>query len=247
MRDSQTISANISFRKTITPQEWRFRQTSAQNVVSIHLNCGAEQNMALIPCPECTRPMSQKADSCPNCGYNLKRAREEKQQLTQGIALTVFGLLGVGGVYVGFTDLFYWGLFGWQIDALIGAAGAVLLAPVVQHRTGPASGRSREARVLQRTRAVHPDRNLPGAHIQSGSSVMPMGVSVVWCAPSVPAGSGRASGRFSVAKMTSKTLPPIPVASAPSSLLTHRNQLPWASATLVGHIVKEMAVAPASA
>ena len=31
--------------------------------------------MALIKCPECSKDVSDKAQSCPNCGYELKQDR----------------------------------------------------------------------------------------------------------------------------------------------------------------------------
>ena len=32
--------------------------------------------MALIKCPECKKDISDKAEVCPNCGYELKSAND---------------------------------------------------------------------------------------------------------------------------------------------------------------------------
>ena len=34
--------------------------------------------MALIKCPECDNKISDKADSCPKCGYELHKVSNEK-------------------------------------------------------------------------------------------------------------------------------------------------------------------------
>mgnify|MGYP003312742549 CR=1 FL=1 len=44
--------------------------------------------MALFPCLECGRQISDKADACPQCGYPVARLREESTA-QETIALTV--------------------------------------------------------------------------------------------------------------------------------------------------------------
>lgn len=34
--------------------------------------------MALVPCPECTNKISNKAEACPQCGFPLKEAKRKK-------------------------------------------------------------------------------------------------------------------------------------------------------------------------
>jgi len=36
--------------------------------------------MALITCPECTKRISNTAQACPNCGYDLKAAKKKLEQ-----------------------------------------------------------------------------------------------------------------------------------------------------------------------
>lgn len=36
--------------------------------------------MGLINCKECGKEISDKADSCPNCGFNLKKSKGNKRQ-----------------------------------------------------------------------------------------------------------------------------------------------------------------------
>ena len=35
--------------------------------------------MALIKCPECNNQISDQADSCPKCGYELKKKEKEPE------------------------------------------------------------------------------------------------------------------------------------------------------------------------
>ena len=67
--------------------------------------------MAMIPCPECTKQISDKASNCPNCGYPIaavppqqsKEARIEHSHVTRtgarwegiGFVLIVFGLISI--------------------------------------------------------------------------------------------------------------------------------------------------------
>lgn len=52
--------------------------------------------MALIKCKECGNQVSKKADACPNCGYNLKKARKGKQQ---GIGCLLWIIVGIVGFF----------------------------------------------------------------------------------------------------------------------------------------------------
>ena len=38
--------------------------------------------MALISCPECSKQVSTQAQSCPNCGYPLRRTEERYHTVT---------------------------------------------------------------------------------------------------------------------------------------------------------------------
>ena len=77
--------------------------------------------MALMNCPECSKPLSDKADSCPSCGYVLKR-RQAEGSAGSKTALLVIGLcLGLFGAIVGMT-------VGNQFFGGVGAAGAVIAA-----------------------------------------------------------------------------------------------------------------------
>lgn len=53
--------------------------------------------MAMIPCPECQRQVSDQAPSCPGCGHPLKAARSVDAQpvgRAGGIAQTVAPVVG---------------------------------------------------------------------------------------------------------------------------------------------------------
>jgi len=56
--------------------------------------------MSLIICPECKKTISNTANSCPNCGYNLK---EQKTQKGCGIGclavIIIFAILYMVGVF----------------------------------------------------------------------------------------------------------------------------------------------------
>jgi hypothetical protein len=58
--------------------------------------------MALIECPECAKPVSQTAESCPSCGYKLNN-RSDSSSSTRRILLIVAICLGIFGAIVGFT------------------------------------------------------------------------------------------------------------------------------------------------
>ena len=53
--------------------------------------------MALIKCPECEKEISNKAESCPNCGYQLKnkdmqqRKKEKSNSIKSGTILCIIG------------------------------------------------------------------------------------------------------------------------------------------------------------
>lgn len=50
--------------------------------------------MAMIKCPECKSEISDKADACPKCGYNLAAKRKKKQQSLRSCGcLVVLGTL----------------------------------------------------------------------------------------------------------------------------------------------------------
>jgi hypothetical protein len=70
--------------------------------------------MALIKCPECAKPISQTAESCPSCGYKLNNSTDSSSY-TRRILLIVAICLGIFGVIVGFT----------AGSPAFGAAGAV--------------------------------------------------------------------------------------------------------------------------
>lgn len=63
--------------------------------------------MALIRCPECNREISDGADTCPHCGYQLAKKREEQKETpfkpvvsplskkkSSGLSKTVIGIIG---------------------------------------------------------------------------------------------------------------------------------------------------------
>ena len=58
--------------------------------------------MALVECPECSKSISDTAESCPSCGYQLKQ-RSADGRFTRKAVLIVAIVLGAFGAIVGFT------------------------------------------------------------------------------------------------------------------------------------------------
>lgn len=58
--------------------------------------------MALIVCPECTKSVSDTAESCPLCGYKLNK-RSAGSSSTRRTLVIIAICLGVFGAIVGFT------------------------------------------------------------------------------------------------------------------------------------------------
>ena len=77
--------------------------------------------MALMNCPECSKPISDMADSCPSCGYVLTRKRGEGSAGNKTTLLVIGLCLGLFGAVVGVT-------VGNQFFGGVGAAGAVIAA-----------------------------------------------------------------------------------------------------------------------
>ena len=73
--------------------------------------------MALIDCPECTNSISDTAESCPSCGYQMNK-RSAAASSTRKTLLIVAICLGVFGAIVGFT----------VGNPAFGAVGAVAVA-----------------------------------------------------------------------------------------------------------------------
>lgn len=58
--------------------------------------------MALIECPECSKSVSDSAESCPSCGYQLNKC-SSGNGTTRKVLLIAAICLGVFGAIVGFT------------------------------------------------------------------------------------------------------------------------------------------------
>lgn len=58
--------------------------------------------MALIKCPECNNKVSDQADSCPKCGYELKKTNTEKvKKVSKGnLKYLIIGLVIIVGGYL---------------------------------------------------------------------------------------------------------------------------------------------------
>ena len=68
--------------------------------------------MALIKCPECDKNISDKAESCPHCGYSFeKKANNNTLETLKGKwnnkYLLVLLVLLVGGYFIFFNNSFY--------------------------------------------------------------------------------------------------------------------------------------------
>lgn len=55
--------------------------------------------MALINCKECGKEISDKATSCPNCGYKLKETTAEKElSVAKTVAIVI--IIGLGAIFL---------------------------------------------------------------------------------------------------------------------------------------------------
>lgn len=57
----------------------------------------------LVSCPECTRPVSRRADPCPHCGFNVREYfgaihHEQVKKRLARVALVSVGVAGLGYV-----------------------------------------------------------------------------------------------------------------------------------------------------
>lgn len=98
--------------------------------------------MALIPCPECAREVSDQAASCPGCGVCIAAQQAHPEQVAvvrlpksrmAYILLAIFlGFLGLHNFYAGFTGRGLFQLLAVPISALaFGVSGAILAFVVV--------------------------------------------------------------------------------------------------------------------
>ena len=74
--------------------------------------------MALVECPECKKSISDTAESCPSCGYQLNR-RSSGGISTRKVLLIVAICLGLFGAIVGFT-------VGNPVFGAVGAGGVAI-------------------------------------------------------------------------------------------------------------------------
>ena len=66
--------------------------------------------MALIKCPECSGTVSDKAQSCPHCGYMVNPPKEQKTVVDNttaendgcGLALTIAGGIIIAVIFLSF-------------------------------------------------------------------------------------------------------------------------------------------------
>lgn len=57
--------------------------------------------MAIIKCPECQNDISDKASSCPHCGFSLHHKEEELERNAKRIKRIILGLiLAAIGFYI---------------------------------------------------------------------------------------------------------------------------------------------------
>lgn len=86
--------------------------------------------MALVPCRECGKEVSDQAESCPYCGIKTPSAKQRKIKLAIRalIAIVVISIISVLGVK---AYHFYQNTFG-PPPAAVDATGAPLPAPKIQ-------------------------------------------------------------------------------------------------------------------
>ena len=54
--------------------------------------------MSLNPCTECGKPLSSKAESCPACGFVLRRWQKSSIKLLLTLIAGVYGFLQLGSL-----------------------------------------------------------------------------------------------------------------------------------------------------
>lgn len=55
--------------------------------------------MSLIKCPECSKKISDKAKSCPNCGYKIRKTKKSEAKKTIKDIFQIIGMLHVLGFF----------------------------------------------------------------------------------------------------------------------------------------------------
>ncbi len=58
--------------------------------------------MALVECPECTKSISDTAQSCPSCGYQLNKRSTGNNSMRKSMLIVAI-CLGAFGAIVGFA------------------------------------------------------------------------------------------------------------------------------------------------
>ena len=58
--------------------------------------------MALMECPECSKSISDTAEGCPSCGYQLKQRSAGGSSTRKAVVIAAI-FLGAFGAIVGFT------------------------------------------------------------------------------------------------------------------------------------------------
>ena len=74
--------------------------------------------MALMECPECSKSISDTAEGCPSCGYQLKQRSAGGSSTRKAVVIAAI-FLGAFGAIVGFT-------VGSPVFGVIGALAVVL-------------------------------------------------------------------------------------------------------------------------
>ncbi len=94
--------------------------------------------MALITCPECGKEISNTAESCPHCGYILKKDTQPRTQSTSlndkeanpvlgailiagGIFILIFGLIAFGFIFGIFVAIAAFVMIGLGISKISGS------------------------------------------------------------------------------------------------------------------------------
>lgn len=94
--------------------------------------------MALISCPECGKEVSDKAKTCPHCGYSLTEV--EPMEVVPKVRVTELSepksnfILGFILVSAGIAMMFGWAFFGLIFGVLPFFCGVIAFVP---KQTGP--------------------------------------------------------------------------------------------------------------
>ena len=91
--------------------------------------------MALINCPECKNKISEKAPTCPNCGYQLNTVKTDLHQtMNEGglFAISILAATFISAMVCGYFE-WRWGV-GFTIICVLGSVFFITLTGTINKK-----------------------------------------------------------------------------------------------------------------